>query len=206
MRDDSGDLIALEADPATEADAALAEQAGLVPVREVRQLRRPLPMVESCTITTRRHRPGVDDADLLAVNNRAFHWHPDQSGWTIADLEARRAETWFDGAGFLVHETDGVVDAFCWTKVHPPTDTDPELGEIYVIAVDPSAHGRGLGTQIVLAGLAHLADRGVAIAMLHVEGDNDSALRMYDRLGFAPHHSHRWWARPGTPTPAAIHR
>lgn len=163
-------------------------------------------MAQVCTIRSRPFRPGVDDAAVLHINNRAFAWHPDQSDWTQQDLEARMAEPWFDPDGLLVHEgDDGVIDSFCWTKVHPSTTTDPELGEIFVIAVDPAAHGRGLGTQIVLAGLGHLARLGVGTAMLHVEGDNDSARRMYDRLGFGTHSSHRWWARPGSPVPRASH-
>ena len=81
-----------------------------------------------------------------------------------------------------------MLAGFCWTKIHPPTDTDPELGEIYVIGVDPDFHGTGLGKQLTLAGLDSISDRGVTTADLYVDAGNAPAKGLYDRLGF---HIHR---------------
>ena len=135
--------------------------------------------------------PGEDDDAWLAVNNRAFAWHPEQSGWTRSTLDAKVAEPWFDPDGFLLHEIDGELAAFCWTKVHD--DTSPPLGEIFVIAVDPAFHGRGLGRELTLAGLDWLSARGLGTAMLYVEADNVPARTMYEQLGFTIHHAKRWW-------------
>ena len=43
---------------------------------------------------------------------------------------------------------------FHWTKVH-----GADLGEVYVVGVDPAAQGRGLGATLTLVGLHHLAER-----------------------------------------------
>ena len=196
LEDASGALLALEADPVTDQDIAEARGAGLVQVREVLQLRRRLPLDRCSDCHCRPFDPNRDIEGFLAVNNRAFAWHPDQSDWTTHHLSERMGQRWFSTEGFLVHDQDGTIDAFCWTKVHPATDVDPQLGEIYVIGVDPAAHGHGLGTQMVLAGLDHLASLGIGTAMLHVESDNRAALALYDRLGFHQHSSHQWWAAP----------
>ena len=203
LEDADGALLALEVDPATEQDARKASAAGLVLTREVLQLRRPLPVGRSSSLPCRSFRRDADEAEFLRVNNLAFAWHPDQSDWTHDRLAARITEPWFSPEGFLVHEKDGRMLAFCWTKVHPAYGEEPELGEIYVIGVDPSAHGRGLGTEMVLAGLDHLCSLGITTGMLHVEADNHPALQMYERLGFSRHSAHQWWARPAAPVDAA---
>ena len=42
----------------------------------------------------------------------------------------------------------------CWTKIHAACAAlhDPQLGEVYVTAVDPAFQGHGLGAQVTLAG------------------------------------------------------
>jgi len=193
-RDDAGRLLSLETEPSTEADAAEASAAGLQLVRCIQQLRIPLPLPDSTTsLPTRAFVPGRDDEAFLSVNNRAFEWHPDQSNWTSEQLNERLREPWFDPEGFLLHEIDGVLAGFCWTRLHPATATDPELGEIYVIAVDPAFHGQGLGRSLTVAGLTHLSSKSVLVGMLHVEHDNHAAQALYRDLGFLEHDSHCWW-------------
>ncbi|MER6594220.1 mycothiol synthase, partial [Micromonospora purpureochromogenes] len=138
-------------------------------------------------VVLRAFRPGADDEAWLALNTRAFAAHPEQGRWTPADLRARLAEPWFDPAGFLlaVEEAGGRLLGFHWTKVHERPGS-ARIGEVYVLGVDPSAHGGGLGRALTTAGLAHLRDaRGLDRVMLYVDESNSSAVALYERLGFA---------------------
>ena len=201
----AGVALVLDAEPAPAELDAVARAAGFVPTRTMLQLRRSLPVPPTDrgrpppggAPLLRSFEPGVDDDAWLAVNNRAFAWHPEQSGWTRADLAERMAEPWFRADGFLVHHRSpsagpgGAIDGFCWTKIH--ADHDPPLGEIFVIGVDPDAHGRGLGRSLTLAGLDWLAAQGLTVGMLYVEADNAAAVGLYRDLGFTEHLAHRWW-------------
>ena len=173
-------------------DDAAAHRHGFVPYRDLWQLRCRLP-AEPSGLPTRAFT--LDDLDeFVEVNNRAFHWHPEQGGLTAADVRSRMAEPWFDAAGFRLHHRDGRLAGFCWTKVH--ADHDPPLGEIYVIAVDPDFAGRGLGRPMTLAGLEWLSGRGLTAGMLYVESDNHPANAVYRRIGFEHHHTDRAYRRP----------
>ena len=69
------------------------------------------------------------------------------------------------------------------------------LGEVYVVAVDPAAQGRGLGRALTAAGLAHLAVLGVREIILYVESDNAPAIATYSKLGFAHAETHVQYSR-----------
>jgi mycothiol synthase len=160
---------------------------GYTAARTLWQLRRPLSLEIPdrplpAGIALRPFVPGQDEDAWVEVNARAFAHHPEQGGWTAQDVRLREAEDWFDPAGFLLAvRTDGSLAGFHWTKVHPGP---PPIGEVYVLAVDPSAQGLRLGPALTVAGLRHLRDRGLAEVLLYVDDDNPGAVRLYQRLGF----------------------
>jgi mycothiol synthase len=186
VRDEGGGHIHWWVPKPTVHHDRLAEAVGLRPGRQLFQLRRPLPVPEPAELAVRPFTPGFDEAAWLAVNNRAFRAHEEQGDWDLDTLQTREAQDWFDPAGFLLHERNGRLAGFCWTKVH--RDHQPPLGEIYVIAVDPDFQGHGLGRGLVLAGLDWLWRLRIETAMLYVDRDNAPALRLYRSLGFTVDH------------------
>lgn len=216
-RGTGADLVraALEREPAVAVWAhgalpgavALAEGLGMTRTRELLKMRRRAadgpalperPLVEGIELGTLAEAaseggdrwPGLDArAEFLRVNNAAFHWHPEQGGWTSAQLDERLAVDWVDtGAIFLAVDTTGSAPrlaGFHWTKtVAEPGE--PVEGEVYVVAVDPADQGRGLGGVLTSIGVEHLEGPvGAESVVLYVEGDNRPAIRTYDKLGFA---------------------
>ncbi|MGH3359697.1 MAG: mycothiol synthase [Nocardioidaceae bacterium] len=166
--------------------AELADNTGFERIRVLLRLRTHLvePLAEAPTpdgITIRTFRPGADDAAWLELNARAFADHPEQGSMTQRDLDARTASAWFDPAGFFLAERNGDLVGFHWTKVPDPYEP---VGEVFVVGVDPSAQGAGLGLTLTRRGLVHLQQQGVRTVELYVEGDNAPALKVYRRLGF----------------------
>ena len=171
-------------------DDARGRRFGFTLERELLQMRVALPLPAPPRwpddVTVRTFVPGQDEAAWVEVNNRAFAGHPEQGAWTVDMLRAREQEPWFDPDGFLLaFDADGLA-GFCWTKVHPPQPPhEPDaLGEIYVIGADPSRHGKGLGRALTAGGLQSLADRGITVGMLFVDGANEAAVGLYRSLGF----------------------
>ncbi|MCL2614151.1 MAG: mycothiol synthase [Nocardioidaceae bacterium] len=162
---------------------ALASRLGFEAVRELWVMRRrssELPPVEIPADVTIRHFTDGDADALLAVNAAAFADHPEQGALDLDGLRQRMAEPWFDPADLLLAVADdGTLLGFHWTKRH-----DERHGEVYVVGVSPAAQGRGLGRVLTVAGLHHLAERGIGEVLLYVESDNDPARRLYSSLGF----------------------
>jgi mycothiol synthase len=193
----------------------MAEHLGFQRIRVLLQLRRSLsaPLAPSSLpegVRVRTFQPGVDDEAWLALNARAFAGHPEQGAWTLDDLHHRIAEHWFDPAGFFLAEktVDGVPQliGFHWTKVHGHDAHDAHLvhthgtvsahshsgdhghepiGEVYVVGIDPSAQGMGLGRELTVIGLRHLRALGLHEVMLYVDESNVGAIRLYESLGFS---------------------
>ncbi|OMC31668.1 mycothiol synthase [Mycobacterium sp. GA-1841] len=180
-----------------DAAQSLATSLDLTVARELLQMRRPLtdlpPVRTAEGVQIRTYAGPQDDAEILRVNNAAFSWHPEQGGWTEREIAERRDEPWFDPAGLFeaFDAQTGVLLGFHWTKVHAASRGEvhgeaheSELGEVYVVGVDPAAQGRGLGSVLTLIGLHHLADRSCSTVMLYVEADNSAAVATYRKLGF----------------------
>jgi mycothiol synthase len=195
VRSNGGGKLRLWVTQASDADDRRAEARRFTVERNLIQMRCPLPLpvaereAPMVTITTRPFRPGLDEEAWLVTNNRAFASHPEQGHWQLATLLEREKEPWFDPEGFLLLEDDGRLAGSCWTKVH--ARTQPPMGEIYVISVDPDFHGRGWGRALTQAGLDWLAGQGLTTGMLYVDGDNRAATNLYRTMGFVDHHVDR---------------
>ncbi len=182
----------------------LAARLDLEPRRSLYQMRCPLPRPAHSgrPAATRPLDPTIDPPHVLAVNNRAFASHPDQSNQELDDLNAAFAAPGFDPRSVRIlpaaaHDpraADHPLIGFCWTKIHGEQPGRAALGEIYVIAVDPVYHGEGHGRALTAAGLDWLASQGPTVGMLYVESDNEPAVATYGKLGFTVHSTYTAWS------------
>lgn len=63
-----------------------------------------------------------------------------------------------------------------------------ELGEIYMIAVDPGVQGQGIGTDLAAVATDWLRQSGMRVAMIETGGDRGHApaRRLYEKAGYTP--------------------
>jgi ribosomal protein S18 acetylase RimI-like enzyme len=97
-------------------------------------------------------------------------------GTVAADVE----DTIANGVA-LIAEEDGRPVGYALASVVPQT---PIRGHLYDLFVAQEARGRGVGRELIAAVGERLRDRSVTHMSLDVALDNDSARRLYDRLGF----------------------
>ena len=204
------------------AAARLAAAAGFDRTRALWQMRRSLqarigrPQLTD-GVTVRTFRTGQDEDAWVALNRRAFARHPEQGAWTRADLDLREREPWFDADGFFLAERAGQLVGFHWTKIHGGRSSeDPArhagngdghghepIGEVYVVGVDPSERGTGLGRALTLIGLRYLRSQGLSQVMLYVDETNAAAIGLYESLGFTHWDTDVMFSRPaGSQEPA----
>ncbi len=129
---------------------SLAQRLDLTRTRELLQLRRTTDAGDQSRlpdhVRIRIFVPGRDEQAFLAVNARAFAWHPEQGRLDLAGLRAEMSQEWFDPAGFFLAVT-GEPDAervlgFHWTKVHP-VDPTPGAGPAALSAGSAASPGSG---------------------------------------------------------------
>ena len=138
---------------------ALAASAGLTAVRELHKMARPLTQADlepaatalPAGFTARAFEPGRDEQAWLATNRAAFAHHPEQGRLTLADLQDRIAQPWFDAAGFILVEADDTVTQ--GDSVAASGGAKPELAAFHWTKVDPEQHASLDPTKT--AGRAH---------------------------------------------------
>lgn len=167
---------------------ALAHAAGMRAVRTLRKLGRDVVEADAGWsadetppgVRFEAFRPGADDGEFLALNASVFRDHPEQGRLDQAGLEARMSQPWFDASAFLIARdaVSGAMLGYNWLKL------DDGEGEIYVIGVADAAAGRGVGRELLRAGLARIHAAGLPRTSLYVEGDNERALGLYRSLGY----------------------
>ncbi|MEP6753190.1 MAG: GNAT family protein [Candidatus Dormiibacterota bacterium] len=125
----------------------------------------------------------TDDVQALAkirATPEVYRWwrgEADMSSEVAADIADPEATT-------LVIELDGrVAGAIQWSA-----ETEPDYRHASIdIYLDPSLHGRGVGTDAVRTLARHLiVDEGFHRLVIDPAADNAAAIRCYSKVGFRP--------------------
>lgn len=161
---------------------APAEQRGFLAagfeVREhlvllARDLDAPLPVATTGPWRLRRARR-ADRAPALAVDARAFRpfWRLDETGLdeALGATPRRRFRVAVRDRAVVGYAVSGRAD---------------RRGYLQRLAVDPAHQRLGIGTHLVLDGLAWMRRWGASRALVNTQPDNHGALTLYERLGFA---------------------
>jgi RimJ/RimL family protein N-acetyltransferase len=111
----------------------------------------------------------------------------DPDVWSTRRIRRLEQIDWSREGCLVVADDDGQLAGFTHVGPARDDDTDPALiGEVYAIYLAPPAWDKGLGRELMTAGLAELANRGYSEATLWVLNTNERARRFYQAAGFEP--------------------
>jgi len=145
--------------------------------------------------------PGVDEPALVELVNVAFRDHPSPLTLDLEQVRRVHERPEFDPATILVvspADEPGRLVAFCRIASYEDDDGRP-VGEVKLVGVLPAYRGRGIGRELVRWGVGSVRRRGAGDVFLSVEGENESALRLYSALGFRHHVEWPHWTLPALP-------
>jgi mycothiol synthase len=142
--------------------------------------------------------PGSDEPAFVDLVNEIFLDHPSPLTLDLDEVRRVHARPGFDPTAILLvarAEDRGRLVGFC--RVGRYEDDDGvAAGEVKLLGVRRGARGRGLGRELVRWGIADLRRRGAERIVLDAEGENASALAIYEAEGFRRHVEWRHWVAP----------
>lgn len=149
------------------AAARLARAAGLVAGRELVKMQAGFE-ADQADHGLQLRRP-VSDDEIADLNALIFADHPEQGAMTVADVPPR-------GGEIMIAIEDEKPAGFYWIQRDP--------AELYVMGVHPAFQGRGLAARLTRAALVDLAGGGAQSVTLFVDGENERAVKAYEKVGF----------------------
>ncbi|MEX6465983.1 GNAT family N-acetyltransferase [Dietzia cinnamea] len=106
------------------------------------------------------------------------------NGWRVRQLKDLSEVLDNEPENVDVAVDEGRPIGWVCTRLHP----DDNMGEVFVIAVDPDYQQRGVGRHLLEHAFARVREAGMAMVMVETGGDSGHApaRRVYESLGFEP--------------------
>ena len=141
---------------------------------------------------------GPDEADNLThIQNRAF---ADSWGFnpnTLDEIAYRINLSCCAPENIMMAYLENKPVGYCWTRIM--IEDNPAVGdmkgEIHMLGVDPDFRKKGIGRNVLLAGLADLKNKGVATVELTADGEEPAAMGLYESVGFKVYSRTEWYQK-----------
>ena len=139
--------------------------------------------------------PGEEDK-LTQLQNRAFTGSWGYNPNTVEEIVYQTNLTNCSPWDIAIICQGNKAIGYCWTGIACEGGTaSKKKGRILMLGVDPDYRGKGVGKRVLLAGLAYLKSKGLAVAGLTVDSENQAACALYQSVGFRVGTSSLWYQK-----------
>jgi mycothiol synthase len=147
------------------------------------------------TIECRYLRSG-EEGKLTRLQNRAFAGTWGYNPNTIETITFRiNCSTSSRQDIVLTYDGDQAIGC-CWTGIRCEEGVPSvRKGRIHMLGVDPNYRRKGIGRELMMAGLSHLRNRALRVAELTVDSENKAACALYQSLGFEVQARTLWYEK-----------
>jgi mycothiol synthase len=147
----------------------------------------------STGFTVRLFRKG-EEASIARLQNRCF-----AGSWGYNPNTTEEIEYAVNATGnnheliFIATDGDRSV-GYQWMNIEQD-EHGKKRGRVSMLGVDPEYRGKGIGQELMQAGLACLKGRGLQIARLTVDSENVAANALYHSIGFSKSETSLWYEK-----------
>ncbi len=155
-----------------------------------------LPEIGKICPPCRPFRPGEEER-LTQLQNRSFAGSWGYNANTVEGIAYRLHLPDASPEDIILALDSNKPIGYCWTRVNiwKNKNSGGSAGRIYMLGVDPDYRGRGLGRQLLVAGLSYLKSKGLRGVELTVDSENKGACVLYKSVGFNLWTSSLWYEK-----------
>jgi mycothiol synthase len=180
----------------------LLSRRGFACIRRYLELRLDLSKTDAPEVNNGRFRrrflqPGGEE-ELARLQNRSFAGAWGYNPNTVDEMIFRTRLPGSSGKDVIMaFESEKQPLGYCWTKTCLSYDKGRlrRIGRIHMMGVDPDYGGRGIGRQLLAAGISELARKGLQIVELTVDRENKAAYALYRSVGFKVRKFSLWYEK-----------
>ena len=173
------------------------EKAGFSPVRRFYEMTTDLTAVpEPSTPIKCSIRPFQEgeEATLAKLQNHAYAGSWGYNPNTVEDIVYATSTATNAREGICLALDKDIPVGYFWVRTEYIEQDKPQ-GRFAMLGVDPGYQGKGIGRELMLAGLACLKDRGLKVARLTVDSENMAANALYRSIGFRKSDTSLWYEK-----------
>jgi mycothiol synthase len=144
-----------------------------------------------------RHMKSGEEDKLVNIQNRSFAntwgFHPN----TAEEIVFRIGLPNCSPEDILLSCDGDKVIGYCWTRIYVGKNEDSRGGRgvIHMLGVDPDHRGKGIGKEVLLAGLSYMKSKCLRTVELTVDSKNRAALTLYYSAGFRVRTRSLWYEK-----------